>query len=108
MYNAAVPVDLGRLRERNGIIANDVVLSLRDPEQSKMVSPWHFELRRNPAGLILRSVTDQTTEVDGQPLPKGAETPVKPGSKVRLAKVMPEIRFGDTIHNSRASSWNWH
>jgi hypothetical protein len=33
-------------------------------------------------------VTDQTTEVDGQPLPKGAEAPIKPGTKVRLAKVM--------------------
>jgi predicted component of type VI protein secretion system len=73
-----------------------VVLSLPDPEQSKMVSRWHFELRRNPAGLILRSVTDQTTEVDGRPLPKGAEIPIKPGSTVKLAKVMTLEFLGDS------------
>ncbi len=89
-------ITFGRLRERNGIIANDVVLSLPDPEQSKMVSRWHFELRRNPAGLILRSVTDQTTEVDGRPLPKGAEIPIKPGSTVKLAKVMTLEFLGDS------------
>jgi class 3 adenylate cyclase len=89
-------ITFGRLRERNGIIANDVVLSLPDPEQSKMMSRWHFELRRHESGFILRSVTDQTTEVDGQSLPKGAEAPVKPGTKVRLAKVMTLEFVGDS------------
>jgi class 3 adenylate cyclase len=81
-------ITFGRLRERNGIIANDVVLSLPDPEQSKMMSRWHFELRRSPDGFTLRSVTDQTTEVDGKPLARGAEAPIKPGTTVKLAKVM--------------------
>jgi len=35
-----------------------------------------------------RSVTDQATEVDGEALPKGGERPVKPGSTVRVAKVL--------------------
>ena len=81
-------IAFGRLRERNGIVANDVILTLPDPEQARQMSRWHFELRRNAGGFILRSVTDQSTEVDGQPLLKGAEAAVKPGTKVRLAKVM--------------------
>ncbi|HUJ25219.1 MAG TPA: adenylate/guanylate cyclase domain-containing protein [Myxococcales bacterium] len=81
-------ITFGRLRERNGIVANDVVLALPDPEQSKSISRWHFELRRGEFGFLLRSVTDQTTEVDGVMLAKSAEAPIKPGSRVRLAKVM--------------------
>jgi class 3 adenylate cyclase len=81
-------ITFGRLRERNGIVANDVVLSLPDPEQSKSISRWHFELRRGETGFVLRSVTDQTTEVDGVSLPKTGEAAIRLGSKVRLAKVM--------------------
>ncbi len=69
-------------------MANDVVLTLPDPEQNKSISRWHFELRRGQRGFPLRSVTDQTTEVDGESLPKSGEAPIKPGSKVRIAKVM--------------------
>ena len=89
-------ITFGRLRERNGIVANDVVLALPDAEQSKSISRWHFELRRGPAGFVLRSVTDQTTEVDGVPVPKSAEAPVKPGSTVRLAKVMTLEFLGES------------
>lgn len=88
-------ITFGRLRERNGIVANDIVLSLPDAEQSKSISRWHFELRRGEQGFTLRSVTDQTTEVDGVPLPKAGEAPIKPGSKVRLAKVMTLEFLGD-------------
>jgi class 3 adenylate cyclase len=81
-------ITFGRLKERNGIVANDVVLTLPDPEQSKTISRWHFELRRGEAGFTLRSVTDQSTEVDGVALPKAGEAPIRLGSKVTLAKVM--------------------
>jgi class 3 adenylate cyclase len=81
-------ITFGRLRERNGIVANDVVLSLPDAEQSKSISRWHFELRRGEGGFTLRSVTDQSTEVDGVALPKAGEASIKPGTQVRLAKVM--------------------
>jgi class 3 adenylate cyclase len=90
-------ITFGRLKERNGIVANDVVLSLPDPEQSKSISRWHFELRRGDAGFVLRSVTDQTTEVDGVSLQKGGEAPIRPGSKVRLAKVMTLEFVGDSL-----------
>ena len=81
-------ITFGRLKERNGIVANDVVLSLPDPEQAKSISRWHFELRRGETGFTLRSVTDQTTEVDGVALPRTGEAPVRPGTQVRLAKVL--------------------
>ena len=88
-------ITFGRLRERNGIIANDVILSLPDPEQAKAISRWHFELRRHATGFALRSVTDQTTEVDGAPLSKGAEVAVRPGSRVVVAKVLTLEFLGD-------------
>jgi hypothetical protein len=39
-------------------------------------------------GLILRAVSDSITEVDGKPVPKGEEAKVRPGSTVKLARVM--------------------
>jgi class 3 adenylate cyclase len=81
-------ITFGRLKERNGIVANDVVLTLPDPEQAKSISRWHFELRRGEGGFTLRSVTDQTTEVDGVQVPKTGEVKIRPGSKVILARVM--------------------
>jgi hypothetical protein len=88
-------ISFGRLRERNGIVANDVVLALPDAELTKSISRWHFELRRGAGGFLLRSVTDQTTEVDGQSLPKSGEAPVKPGTRVRVAKVLTLEFLGD-------------
>src|SRR5947209_20059891 len=81
-------ITFGRLKERNGIVANDVVLTLPDPEQNKAISRWHFELRRGETGFILRSVTDQATDVAGNALVKTAEAPTKPGTRVRLATLM--------------------
>ena len=90
-------ITFGRLKERNGIIANDIVLALPDPEQSKSISRWHFELRRGESGFTLRSVTDQTTEVDGVALPRTGEAAVRPGTKVRLAKVLTLEFLADSI-----------
>lgn len=88
-------ITFGRLKERNGIVANDVVLVLPDAEKSKSISRWHFELRRGESGFTLRSVTDQVTEVDGVVLPKSGEAPIKLGSVVRLARVMTLEFLGD-------------
>jgi predicted component of type VI protein secretion system len=52
------------------------------------VSRWHFELRRQPTGFVLRQLSNQTTEVDGQAVPAGGEVPIKDGSMVRLGRVM--------------------
>ena len=95
-------ITFGRLKERNGIVANDIVLTLPDAEQSKSISRWHFELRRGEAGFTLRSVTDQTTEVDGTALPKAGEAPIRPGSKVRIAKVMTLEFLGDLLRPQEA------
>lgn len=81
-------IAFGRLAERNGIVANDIVLTLPDAEKARQVSRWHFELRRRAGGFLLRSVTDQSTVVDGVTLAKGDERPVLPGATVRLGKVL--------------------
>jgi hypothetical protein len=64
------------------------VLQLADAALTKSISRWHFELRRSPTGFSLRSVTDQTTLVDGEPLAKGGERAIKPGTFVRVANVL--------------------
>jgi len=89
-------ITFGRLRDQAGVPANDVVLQLREKEKGLRVSRWHFELRRQPDGFLIRSVTDQATEVDGAALAKGQEMPLKPSARVLLAGVMtlqfePEI-----------------
>lgn len=81
-------VTFGRLREQNGILANDVVLAVPDKTSTQQVSRWHFELRRLPEGFVLRSVTDQFTEVDGKPITKGQEVSIRPNSVVFVARVM--------------------
>lgn len=98
-------ITFGRLRERNGIVANDVVLMLPDAEKSKSISRWHFELRRGESGFTLRSVTDQVTEVDGVALAKSGEAPIKPGSTVRVAKVLTLEFLGDLAKPSDTTKY---
>jgi hypothetical protein len=81
-------ITFGRLRDQNGIAANDIVLALPDKVQSQQISRWQFELRRRHDGFVLRAVSDQLTEVDGVAVPKSSEVPIKPGSVVRVAGVM--------------------
>ena len=91
-------IAFGRLREQNGILANDVVLALPDPYLSQQVSRWQFELRRRPEGFVLRAVSDQPNWVDGELVPKGAEVQVRPGSVVQVAKVMTLDFLGEPKH----------
>ena len=89
-------ISFGRLRDQGGVVANDVVLQLRERERGLRISRWHFELRRLPDGFMLRSVTDQSTEIDGVQLQRGQEARLKPDSKVVLAGVvtvqfLPEV-----------------
>ena len=81
-------VSFGRMDIIEGMSANDVVLSLPDGTATRQISRWHFELRRRPEGYILRSVTTHPTLVGGQPLQRGEEVPVVPGSVVTLSGVM--------------------
>jgi class 3 adenylate cyclase len=85
-------ITFGRLREMNGTRANDVILSVQDSTQTQQISRWHFEVRRSPEGLILRSVTSQRTQVNGKTIYKGEETPVSAGTTVRVSDVLT-LRF---------------
>ena len=80
-------ITFGRLREQNGIPANDIVLALPDKAQTQQISRWQFEVRRVSGGLVLRSVTDQITEVDGKQVRKGEQVPLPMGAVVKVAKV---------------------
>lgn len=77
-------IRFGRLREQDGVTANDVVLVLADPNLQSRISRWHFELHRRADGFFVRSVSTSTTEVDGKGVAKGEEAPLKPGSTVKL------------------------
>lgn len=88
-------VSFGRLEVVEGMTANDIVLALPDPEHTRQISRWHFELRRRPGGYLLRSVTHQSTVVDGAELRNGQEVMLEPDSTVELAGVMTLDFQGD-------------
>jgi hypothetical protein len=85
-------IRFGRLRDKDGTPANDVVLSLPDRQANLQISRWHFELRRRSDGFLLRPVSDQSTEVDGVSVERGAEVPIRPGTVVRAAHAIT-LRF---------------
>lgn len=85
-------ITFGRLREMNGLRANDIVLTHSDSSRAQQISRWHFEVRRAPEGLMLRSVSTQPTEVDGKAVTKGEETAISAGTVVRLSDVLT-LRF---------------
>ncbi len=77
-------IRFGRLREQDGVTANDVVITLADPNLQGRISRWHFELLRRHNGFMLRSVSNSTTELNGAVVPRGEEVLLKPGAKVKL------------------------
>ncbi len=81
-------VTFGRLLEHDGVRANDVVLSHGSPELTRQISRWHFELRRFSNGLRLRAQSDSLTEVDGRPVGKGEDVPVRAGSRIGVGRVL--------------------
>jgi len=89
-------IRFGRLKESDGLPANDIVLELSDDTATRKISRWHFELRRYPDAVMLRSVSQQPTEVDGRLVAKGAEVAIKPGSIVRVGRVLTLHFFSDT------------
>jgi class 3 adenylate cyclase len=94
-------VTFGRLREYEGLPANDVVLAHPDPLLARHISRWHFELRRGHDGYAMRSLSDTVTEVNGRPAPRGLDVPIRPGDRIRLANALTllavptAITFGD-------------
>lgn len=85
-------ISLGRIRETQGVRANDIALQLPDAHLTQKISRYHLEIRTHPEGLMLRSLSENSTEHDGNQLIKGQEAPLRIGSVVRLANVMT-LRF---------------
>lgn len=81
-------VRFGRMRELDGVEANDVVLVLPSDADTRKISRWQFELRRHPTALVLRSVSEGATEVDGRSIAKGEEVRVRAGSRILVGGVL--------------------
>ncbi|MFT3713689.1 MAG: adenylate/guanylate cyclase domain-containing protein [Archangium sp.] len=89
-------IRFGRLREQDGVVANDVVIALSDPNLQSRISRWHFELHRRADGFFLRAVSTSTTEIDGKAVTRGEDVLLKPGSKVTLGGALTlEFRAED-------------
>jgi len=85
-------ISFGRLAVKDGIKANDIVLTMPDQNQLMKISRWHFELRRQADGFALRPLSAQVTEVDDKSIGKGEQVLIKVGSVVKLARVLT-LRF---------------
>jgi class 3 adenylate cyclase len=88
-------ITLGRLKDLDGVKANDIQLTLPDARRTQQISRWHAELRRLDDGLVLRAVSDAMTEVDGSTLANGQEARVRAGSVVVLGNVITLRFVGD-------------
>ena len=60
--------------------------------RTQQISRWHFELRRDSDGFVLRSRSTRPTEVNGIPVLRGQEYPVRVGAAVTLSGVIT-LRF---------------
>ncbi len=99
-------VSFGRLPEHEGSRANDIVLVHPEPERARLISRWHFELRRVADGLRLRALSDSLTAIDGSRVDKGADAPVHSGSRIRVADTLtlrlvgPPMDAPDDVHGA--------
>jgi class 3 adenylate cyclase len=90
-------ITFGRLHEHDGARANDIVLVHPEPERARLISRWHFELRRVVDGLHLRALTDSLTTIDGQRVGKGVDVPVRSGSLIGVADTLT-LRLAGSPH----------
>ncbi len=81
-------ITFGRLKEKDGLPANDIVLQCKDEQQTLQISRWHFELRRGTNGFMLRAVSSAPLTVNDRTLIKGEEVPLRPGDIVRVGNVL--------------------
>ena len=88
-------VSFGRLHEHGGTRANDIVLAHPDSERTRKISRWHFELRRVPEGLRLRTLSEGLTTIDGRPVDKGVDVPVRSGTRIGVAETLTLRLAGD-------------
>jgi class 3 adenylate cyclase len=94
-------ISFGRLKDLDGVLANDVVLEAADKSRTQQISRWHFELRRHPDGFHLKSVGSALTEVDGAALAAGQEVAIRPGTTVRVANCLT-LQFVGAVSNAVA------
>jgi class 3 adenylate cyclase len=81
-------ISFGRLKDLDGVAANDFVLTAESAALTKQISRWHFELRRDADGFVLRSVSESPTAVNGVSVPKGEQVPLRTGDQVRVGDVI--------------------
>ena len=92
-------ISIGRLSEVNGNPTNDIVLKLPDEYLTSQISRWHLELRRQPSGFVVYSLSDKPTHIDGQPMARGKSRAIMIGTKIRLSNVMT-LQFLSLPHSS--------
>jgi hypothetical protein len=74
---------------------NDIVLRHPDEALNAKISRWHFLLRRDPEGMVLRN-DSRSTMVDGVAIPRGGEAPVRAGSVIVVAEVLRLTLLADS------------
>ena len=93
----------GRGELQHALSMHDVVLTLPDVTASKQISRRHFELLSRAEGYVIKALSAQPTEVDGVALARDQELPLRPGSMVRLARVMT-LEFVSPVQARAAST----
>jgi class 3 adenylate cyclase len=88
-------ITFGRLREQDGVKANDILLTHPDRELALRISRWHFEIRNRAEGPRLRALTDLATDVDGRPVLKNQEVLLRSGSVVCVAGILHLTFIGE-------------
>ena len=81
-------ISVGRFQPAHSTSANHIVLRLPDESLTNQISRWHLELRRQPNGLGIYSMSDKPTHIDGRSMLKGETFPVTIGTTVRLSNVV--------------------
>jgi hypothetical protein len=97
-------VAFGRLAEHDGMPANDIVLNHPRPELARRISRWHFELHRQPDGLMLRALSNDSTSLDGVPVVCGEVVPVRAGAVIRVADTLTVRLLGSSLSAQDDSS----
>lgn len=92
-------ITIGRLSGMSDAPANDIVLKLPDEHLTSQISRWHLELRRQPSGFVVYSLSDKPTHIDGQPMARGESRAIMIGTKIRLSNVMT-LQFLSLPHSS--------
>jgi len=92
-------ISIGRLSDVNGTPTNDIVLRLPDEHLTSQISRWHLELRQQPNSLVVHSLSDKPTHIDGCSMARGNSHAITIGTKIRLSNVIT-LQFSSLSHSS--------